>query len=361
MPAQFDSIPEFLPLANRSMLEASIGIIEMPYTPHPFAKFIAILGRGKHLTRPLTVEEAEEAMGMILRGEVLPEQLGAFLMLLRVKEESGAEIAGFVKAVRKHLPPLPPGLADVDWSSYAGKKRQLPWFLLAALCLAQNGHSVFMHGFGGHTAGRLYTGDVLRAIGLAPAENFAQAAAQLSEHKFAYLDLAEINPTLARMMGFKQILGLRSPVHTFARMINPFGAPCLLQGIFHPNYMKTHRDAALLLGEQNMAVFRGEGGEIERRPGKPTETLGIIDGVAVDERWAPILEDPRQLPDESMDLAGLLAVWRGEAKNAYAEAAVTGTLAIALRAMGLAKDMAEAQIRAESHWAARDPGKLLAA
>ncbi len=333
----------------------------MPHTPHPFARFIAILGRGKHLTRPLTVEEAEEAMTMILEDKVLPEQLGAFLMLLRVKEESGAEIAGFAKAVRKSMPALPKGLADVDWSSYAGKKRQLPWFLLAALCLAQNGHSVFMHGFDGHTAGRLYTGDVLRALGLPPAENFAQASGQLAQQKFAYLDLGHIAPPLARMMGFKKVLGLRSPVHTLARMINPFGAPCLLQGIFHPNYMKTHRDAAELLGERHMVVFRGEGGEIERRPGKPCETLGIIDGVAVEERWPPIMDDPRQTPDEEMDLAGLLAVWRGEAKNAYAEAAVTGTLAIALRTMGLAKDMQAAQAQAEKYWAARDPGRLLAA
>ena len=34
--------------------------------PHPFARFINILGRGKTLTRSLTIEEAEEAMAMIL-------------------------------------------------------------------------------------------------------------------------------------------------------------------------------------------------------------------------------------------------------------------------------------------------------
>ena len=111
----------------------------MPHTPHPFARFIAILGRGRNLSRALTLEEAEEAMTMILEDNVLPEQLGAFLMLLRVKEESPAEIAGFVQAVRKSLPPPPDAPPAVDWSSYAGKKRQLPWFLLAALCLAQSG------------------------------------------------------------------------------------------------------------------------------------------------------------------------------------------------------------------------------
>jgi anthranilate phosphoribosyltransferase len=333
----------------------------MPFTPHPFARFIAILGRGRNLSRALTIEEAEEAMTMILEGKVLPEQLGAFLMLLRVKEESPPELAGFVKAVRKRLPPPPTNPPAVDWSSYAGKKRQLPWFLLAALCLAQNGHAVFMHGFDGHTAGRLYTGEVLRRLGLAPAESIAAAEQQLRQGNFAYMELAQLSPVLARIMGFKKILGLRSPVHTLARMINPLGAPCLLQGIFHPNYMTTHRDAALLLGEHNMCVFRGEGGEIERRPGKPCETLGVSGGVAFEERWPPLMEEPRQLPDEGMELSRLLAVWRGENRDSYAEAAVVGTLAIALRTMGLAPDMQMAQSRAGEFWRARDPGRLLAA
>jgi anthranilate phosphoribosyltransferase len=332
----------------------------MPYTPHPFARFIAILGRGRNLSRALTLEEAEEAMAMILAGDVLPEQLGAFLMLLRVKEEGPAELAGFVRAVRKSLPP-PTIRPAIDWSSYAGKKRQLPWFLLAALCLAQNGQAVFMHGFDGHTAGRLYTGEVLKTLGIAPAENFEAAARGLSAQNFTYMDLASFSPVLARMMGFKKILGLRSPVHTIARMINPLGAPCLLNGIFHPNYMATHRDAALLLGETHMAVFRGEGGEIERRPSKPCETLGVSDGVAFEERWPPLMEEPRQPPDDAMDLPRLLAVWRGEARDDYAEAAVIGTLAIALRTMGLAPEMQMAQRRAEEFWRARDPGRLLAA
>ena len=55
---------------------------------HPFAAYVRILGRGRTLSRSLTIEEAEAAMAMILRGEVRPEQLGAFLMLLRLKEEA---------------------------------------------------------------------------------------------------------------------------------------------------------------------------------------------------------------------------------------------------------------------------------
>jgi anthranilate phosphoribosyltransferase len=81
--------------------------------PHPFARFVRLLGRGKTLTRALTIEEAEEAMAMILAGETLPEQLGAFLTLLRIKEETGEEIAGFIRAARRAAP-LPTDAPSVD-------------------------------------------------------------------------------------------------------------------------------------------------------------------------------------------------------------------------------------------------------
>ena len=53
---------------------------------HPFAPYVRTLGRGKRARRSLTREEAADAMAMILCGEAEPAQIGAFLMLLRVKE-----------------------------------------------------------------------------------------------------------------------------------------------------------------------------------------------------------------------------------------------------------------------------------
>ena len=89
----------------------------MTREPHPFARFINILGRGKTLTRSLTIDEAERAMAMILAGETLPEQLGAFLMLLRMKEESPEEIAGFVRAARATIR-MPAHAPRVDVEAY---------------------------------------------------------------------------------------------------------------------------------------------------------------------------------------------------------------------------------------------------
>src|SRR3990172_5923406 len=99
----------------------------MRATPeHPFAKFIQALGRGPSLSRDLTEEEAREAMSMILRAEVEPVQLGAFLVLMRYKKETPAELAGFVRAARAAADAKQaPARADLDWPSYADKHRQL--------------------------------------------------------------------------------------------------------------------------------------------------------------------------------------------------------------------------------------------
>lgn len=328
--------------------------------PHPFARFVAILGRGKTLTRSLTIGEAEEAMAMILRGDVLPEQLGAFMMLLRVKEESPEEIAGFVRAARAamSLPKKVPEV-DIDWSSYAGKRRQLPWFLLAALILARNGYRIFMHGTEGHTPGRLYTRETLALLGFPAAESLEEAAGQISQHNLAYVPLEVLSPKLRELIDLRPVFGLRSPVHTLSRMLNPFNAPCMLQGIFHPGYMEIHQGAAVQLEQPHMAVFRGEGGEIERRPNKPCEVWTVHDGKTDIERWPPILPEPRQAPDEEMDFNDLRALWQGETTIEYAEAAVTGTLAIALKALGRVDSMEEAQTMAGSLWHNRDKARFL--
>ena len=330
------------------------------HTPHPFSKFVAILGRGKTKQRHLTLEESQEAMSMLLRGEAVPEQIGAFLMLLRLKEEAPEEIAGFTLGTREtfDLPAEMPRV-DLDWSSYAGKRIQLPYFILSALALAGTGVRVFMHGTDGHTAGRVYTQETLVRLGFPIAGSLTEAAAQIAERNFAYAPLEVLSPKLRELIELRPILGLRSPVHSFTRMLNPFGAPACMQGIFHRGFMDIHSGAARILNQPRNAVFRGEGGEIERRPNKPTQvwmTLG--DGEALVEDWPALLADGHQAPDAEMDTSDLIRIWRGESGSDYATASITGTLAIALRTMGRADSMAAAQDEAEAIWAARDTGYL---
>jgi len=333
-----------------------------PMTPHPFSRIVAILGRGKTKQRHLTFDEALEAMHMILDGDVLPEQIGAFLMLLRLKEESPDEIAGFAQATRDRLKlPATVPQVDLDWSSYAGKRIQLPWFVLSVMVLVAQGTRVVMHGTEGHTAGRLYTREVIELLGLPVAGDLAEAAAQVEATGFTYLPLEVMSPVLHHLIELRPVFGLRSPVHSFTRMINPFGAPAMMQGIFHRGFMDIHAGAARILNQPHAAVFRGEGGEIERRPNKPTQ-VWMTEGNAepVVETWPALLDDPHQSADEVMDPRRLLAVWSGADQDPYGLSSAVGTLAVTLRTMGRAGSIDEAEALARELWEGRDRNFLTA-
>lgn len=321
---------------------------------HPFAPYIRILGKGKKGSRPLTRDEAYDAMRLIMAGEVEPVQLGAFMMLMRVKEETRDELAGFVQAARaSFMQPIDVSPAHLDWSSYAGKRRHLPWFLLSALLLAENGIRIFMHGARGHTAGRIYTQNVLSFLGIECATSLHQAKQQLMLHNFSYLALEHFCPRLHEIIELRPLLGLRSPVHTLVRLLNPFDAPYSIQGIFHPGYRPVHQEAALLLGQAHVAVFKGEGGEAERNPDMDCLVQSVHDGELTDEVW-PALFRRRHVKADDLNPQHLSWLWRGEFDDEFAEASVLGTAAVALKLLGRAESQQQAYALAEQFWRDRN-------
>ena len=317
---------------------------------HPFAGFIRALGKGPKTARPLTGAEARDAFRMLMANEIHPVQLGAFLCLVRVMTETPEELAGFAAAARATLAAPLTGVA-VDWPSYAGKRRRLPWYLLSALLLGQNGVPVLMHGHQDPADDRLHAGTALHALGVPAAGSLAEAGLQVTRQGFAYLPLSAFCPALADIMALRPLLGLRSPVHTVVRTLNPFGAPCQVIGVAHPPYRALHRDAARQLGQREVAIFKGEGGEAERRPEKPCEVMSI----GGEETWPAMTEDPRTIVGEGVEAARLVAVWRRAMHDPIAEASVVGTAAIALKAAGRAATQDEAMALAGEMWAARRP------
>lgn len=331
-------------------------------TEHRFAQFVRALGKGPQLARHLTEPEAYEAGRMIMNGQVEPIQLGAFLCLMRVLGETPEELAGLVRAARELLPHRPQmSTADLDWPTYAGKKNWLPWFLLSALLLAGGGIRVLMHGGAEHTSGRQFTETALAAVGVTPARSIAEAAAQLVSRRFAYLPLAAISARLGELLALKPIIGLRSPFHTVVKAFNPFDAQSQMIGVAHPPYRQLHQRAAVIVGQKRLAVFKGDGGEAERRPEKPLD-VATVDGSSVGEETWPALLDLPSLPHEDpSDLPRLLAVWSGTTTDQSVEAMITGTAAVALKTVGRVATPNEARALAETLWRDRDRRQLIGA
>lgn len=315
---------------------------------HPFAQYIRIIGKGKNGARSLTYQEAYDAFSAILKGDVLDVQLGAFLMLLRVKEESVEELTGFVQATKDQLN-FKPLHVDVDWSSYAGKRKHYPWYILAALTLAQNGIRIVMHGASGHTLNRVYTEDVLTYLGVPICENQTDIEQALDTQNFAYLPLRIMSPVLDEIIQLRNIMGLRSPIHTLSRLINPLNATATLQSIFHPSYRGSHQQTAFNLGYQNSAVIKGEGGEFERNPDAKTAIFGIKNGEMY-QKDLPKLTPERSPTEEVLDLATFKAVWLKQSTHTYGETAIIETIAIALYTLNQTTSFEDAQGKATAMW-----------
>ena len=301
-----------------------------PTTEHSFAPFIRILGKGKTSTRSLSQGEAEHAFGMILRGDAEPLQIGAFLMLLRVKEESPDELAGFVQACRTYMKPPPFEVrADLDWSSYAGKKHQHPWFILSLLLLAQAGHRVFIHGSAGHTPDRLYTEKAMRQLGLPVASHWAEVSQQLNASNLSYLSLAYFCSPLEELMQLRPLMGLRSPVNTLSRMLMQ---PCSL-------------------------VFKGDSGEVEVKPQADTRLYRLHD-QQTQEILLPRSLAKRVEPVATPDVESIKALWRGRVDDRYGLNATLATAAVALLVLCPDITLEAAQIQASELWQNRDTARL---
>jgi anthranilate phosphoribosyltransferase len=298
-----------------------------------FATYVATLGRGPGRSRPLTREEANDAMRLLLAGAPDPVQVGAFLMLLRYRGEDAAEIAGLVEGARTAMR-LPALSVALDWPSYgAGRTRGAPWFLLAALALGQAGWPVLMHG-SNEFSGGISVAQALARLGLAPARTADAAARDLAARGFAYVPVEHLNANFAALLGLRRLLGLRSPMNTVARLLNPADAPAAIDGVFHPPYIDVHIGAAALLGRQRLLVLKGGGGEAERNPAKDSVAHLFTASAGRAERVLPALTDAHpDTPEPALE-----HIWRGTIRDPAIEARIVGTIALGLLAMDAGGD-----------------------
>ncbi|WHR52294.1 glycosyl transferase family protein [Vibrio furnissii] len=242
---------------------------------------IRTVGRGERGRKPLSFEQAFQVMDDYLNGDVGDDQMAMLLMLIRVQNETNAEIAGFVKAFQSRVPSIG---AEIDWPCYAGKRAAAgqPWHLLAAKIMADNGHKILMHGYNDKPASREHAEAYLAACEVPLAKDVEQAKALLQQGNIAYLPLRHFAPQAEVMIGWKNRYGLRTPINTVVRALNPGGGEIGLRGSFHPGFQQLHAEVEHVIGKTAHAVisFKGQSGESEYNP-KVSQTVWLsqTDGV----------------------------------------------------------------------------------
>jgi anthranilate phosphoribosyltransferase len=116
--------------------------------------------------RDLTRAQARDVMGEIMRGEATPAQIGGFLVALRLKGETAAEIAGCAEAMRAHVLAVRPKRRDLFDTAGTGGDGAGTFNIstAAALVAAAAGAAVAKHG-NRAVSSSSGSADVLEALG----------------------------------------------------------------------------------------------------------------------------------------------------------------------------------------------------
>lgn len=323
------------------------------------AKYIATTAAGTGRSRPLTMDEATDALGIILSGDADPIQLGALLSVIQYRGVTAAEVAGFVKAAQRHIQADAAigRHADLDWPVYVSPKvRTPPWFLHAARLVAAGGYRVLLHGHHGQgeEAGKFELAAGL--AGIPVCASLAQAREAIRDHSIAYLPIGTVAPQIQSLLGLYPLLEMRLPINTLVHLINPLAARVTLTGVAQPSQRELHRDAARLLDAQDIAMLGNTRDVAEFTPFRATTISRLVAGEAID-TVVPSQPPPatQSLPKGYSSRQYWQAIWSGAARDPSVEAIILSTAAAALLALETsgALTFAMAYARAETLWATR--------
>ncbi len=322
------------------------------------AKHIATVGAGLGHSRPLTTGEAEDAFRIILQGEADPAQIGALLSVMNFRGETAAELAGLVRAARTHLGASDPEACciDLDWPAYISpKSRRMPWFLQAALLLAQAGHKILLHGLDGAGGTRGTIVSAADTIGIPVCESIASAREAVATHGIAYLPVAAMSSQLHRLHMLYGLFETRTPVNSLMPLLNPLGAPSIMMGVVRPAYRELHCDTGALLGCRNLTVMGASRDAAEATPFRSSTLLRLVGGRA-ESLFVSALPEPMSYPLTGMtSLEYWRGVWNGSVRDGRATEIISATAAVALLTLngGDADRLEECLVTARELWERR--------
>ncbi|PML96490.1 glycosyl transferase family protein [Vibrio breoganii] len=269
---------------------------------------IRCVGRGERGRKPLSFDQAFTVMDQYLDGQIDDDQMAMLMMLIRVNNETAAEIAGFTKAFHQRLPKIE---VDIDWPCYAGKKskqdingnqQSLPWNLIAASILADEGYKVLIHGHLDAGSDRVHSQHYLQPLNIETARDIKHATSLLQSSNIAYLPLSHFAPIAEKMLDWKKRYGLRTPINTVVRGLNPGSAKYGVRGSFHPGFQELHAEIETNIGHSNCSIasFKGVSGESEYNP-KVSQTIWTSDSKGLHSHyWKEMYNEqivtPKQCP-----------------------------------------------------------------
>ncbi|MGK7959728.1 anthranilate phosphoribosyltransferase family protein [Crocosphaera sp.] len=249
-----------------------------------FREYLQKIGSGVHTGQDLRRREAADAMKRMLLAEATPAQIGAFLMVHRIKRPTPEELAGMLDTYAELGPQLVIHHLAFDYpvtvlgTPYDGRSRIAPVTIVTALILATVGVPVVLHG--GETMPTKY-GVPLITLWQGLGVDFSRLSLQDSQTLLEKTGLTFVYvpthfPQAHQLVPYREQIGKRPPLATLELMWSPCSSSQvhMVSGFVHPPTENLFRETLKLRNFHHFTTVKGLEGSCDL-PQSRTAIIGI--------------------------------------------------------------------------------------
>jgi anthranilate phosphoribosyltransferase len=225
----------------------------------------------------LTADHASAVLDEIMEGRTSEVQTGAFLVALRAKGETVAELVGLARTMRRLAAPVEVARDDlVDTAGTGGGPLTFNISTTAALVAAGAGCAIAKHGNRSSTS-RSGSADLLEALGVRIDVNPPAVARCIDEVGFGFMFAPRHHAAMKHVVPVRNELAVRTIFNFLGPLTNPAGARRQLLGVSDSRYQETIAEALVGLGCERALVVRAEDGVDEIGLGGRTRVIEVVD------------------------------------------------------------------------------------
>ncbi|MBI1272808.1 MAG: anthranilate phosphoribosyltransferase [Alphaproteobacteria bacterium] len=240
----------------------------------PLEPFIKKLSKAGELSE----KEACEAFDTIFTGTVPAGQIRSFLLALRDRGETVAEITGAARSLRAHSLAIqaPEGTIDTCGTGGTGHNT-LNISTAAALVTAACGVPVAKHG-NRAVSGRSGSADVLAALGVNLDATAAQQERALREANICFMFAPNHHMAMKHVSAVRKEMGVRTIFNLLGPLLNPARAKRQLTGVYARELARPVAEVLARLGTVCAWVVHGHDGLDEITTTGPTAVVQLLNG-----------------------------------------------------------------------------------
>ncbi len=239
-----------------------------------FPDVLATLLRGEDLDDDTTAA----VMTHIMQGDATSAQIAGLLMALRMKGESGAEIAGLVRSMRTFGLHVSVDGPVVDTCGTGGDRAgTFNVSTISALVAAGAGARVAKHG-NRAASGKCGSADLLEAWGVVIDLPPAAVERCIADVGIGFCFAPTYHPAMRHVIPARRELGVPTVFNFLGPLTNPANAPFQTIGVSDPAMAPLMAEVLARLGTQHALVFHGSDGLDELTTTGPSTIWEVTDG-----------------------------------------------------------------------------------